>query len=119
MRNVRWEVWARQALLLANTILLQKVPRSLQNAPRKRSSLGRLAPDILRSEQGEGGMSVQLSQRGRHYMETARTLLRAAQTMTDRAVASQLKALADDYERHAEKASQADTAIVLARGGRT
>jgi hypothetical protein len=35
--------------------------------------------------------------------------------MTDRAVASQLKALADDYERRAEKASHVDAAKALAR----
>jgi len=60
-------------------------------------------------------MSIQLSQRGKRYLETARTLLRAAQTMTDRAIASQLKTLADDYERHAEQASRADAAKPLAR----
>ena len=57
----------------------------------------------------------QISQRGKEYLETARTLLRAAQTMTDRAIAGQLKALADDYERRAEKASQVDAAKALAR----
>ena len=60
-------------------------------------------------------MKVQISQRGREYLETARTLLRAAQTMTDRAIAVQLKALADDYERRAEKASHVDEAKALAR----
>jgi hypothetical protein len=35
--------------------------------------------------------------------------------MTDRAIAGQLKALADDYERRAEKASQLDAAKALAR----
>jgi len=35
--------------------------------------------------------------------------------MTDRAIAGQLKALADDYERRAEKASRIDEAKVLAR----
>jgi hypothetical protein len=58
---------------------------------------------------------VQISQRGKAYLETARTLLRAAQTMTDHAIAVQLKALADDYERRAEKASHADAAKALAR----
>ena len=53
-------------------------------------------------------MTVQISQRGKQYLDTARTLLRAAQTMTDRAIAVQLKALADDYERRAEKASHVD-----------
>ena len=31
-------------------------------------------------------MTVQISQRGKEYLETARALLRAAQTMTDRAM---------------------------------
>ena len=52
----------------------------------------------------------QISQRGKQYLKTAETLLRAAQTMTDRAIAGQLKALADDYERRAEKASHVDAA---------
>ena len=56
-----------------------------------------------------------ISQRGKEYLETAQTLLRAAQTMTDRVVATQLKALADDYERRAEKASLVDAAKVLAQ----
>jgi len=53
-------------------------------------------------------MTVQISQRGKEYLETAQTLLRAAKTMTDQHVAGQLKALADDYERRAEKASHVD-----------
>ncbi len=48
-------------------------------------------------------MTFQISRRGKEYLETAQTLLRAAQTMTDRAIAGQLKALADDYQRRAEK----------------
>jgi hypothetical protein len=63
-------------------------------------------------------MTLQISQRGRQYLKTAETLLRAAQTMTDQVVASQLKALADDYERRAEKASRDDAAkaaMALAR----
>ncbi|MGY4350212.1 hypothetical protein ACVWXM_006705 [Bradyrhizobium sp. GM7.3] len=51
---------------------------------------------------------VQISQPGKPYLETARTLVRAAQTITDSAIAGQLKALADDYERRAEKASHVD-----------
>jgi len=42
-------------------------------------------------------------------------LLRTAKTMTDQAIAGQLKALADDYERRAEKASRDDAAKALAR----
>jgi hypothetical protein len=55
-------------------------------------------------------MTVQISQRGKAYLETARTLLRAAQTMTDHVIAGQLKTLADDYQRRAEKASHVDAA---------
>jgi hypothetical protein len=57
----------------------------------------------------------EVSQRGKEYLKTAETLLRAAQTMTDRAIARQLEALADDYERRAEKVSHVDAAKVLAR----
>jgi hypothetical protein len=60
-------------------------------------------------------MTFQISRRGKEYLETAKTLLRSAQTMTDRAIAVQLKALADDYERRAEKASRVDAARELAR----
>ena len=60
-------------------------------------------------------MTYQFSQRGKQYLQTARTLLRAAQTMTDEVVVSQLKALAEDYERRAEKASLVDAAKALAR----
>jgi hypothetical protein len=49
------------------------------------------------------------------YLDVARTILRAAQTMTDQRVAGQLKALAEDYERRAEKAAHADVAQALAR----
>ena len=62
-------------------------------------------------------MTIELSHRGREYLETARTLARVAQTMTDRTVASQLKSLAEDYERHAERASRADAARALAKLG--
>jgi gluconate kinase len=58
---------------------------------------------------------VQISKRGKAYLETARTLLRAAHTMTDSVIASQLKTLAEDYERRAEKASHVDAAKALAR----
>jgi hypothetical protein len=49
------------------------------------------------------------------YLDTARTILRTAQTMTDQRVADQLKALAENYERRAEKAAHADAAKALAR----
>ena len=60
-------------------------------------------------------MTFQTSRRGKQYLETAQTLLRAAKTMTDGAIAGQLKALADDYRRRAEKASHVDAAIAFAR----
>lgn len=60
-------------------------------------------------------MTIQISRRGGQYLKTAQALLRAAQTMTDQAIASQLNALADDYERRAEKASHVDAAKALAR----
>jgi len=60
-------------------------------------------------------MTFQISQRGKQYLKTAQTLLHAAQTMTDLAIAGKLKALADDYERRAEKASHVDAAKALAR----
>jgi hypothetical protein len=58
---------------------------------------------------------LQISPRGKEYLKTAETLLRAAQTMADRAIAGQLKALAEDYERRAEKASHVDAAKAFAR----
>ena len=60
-------------------------------------------------------MTAQISQRGKEYLKTAQTLLRAAQTMTDRAIAGQLTALADDHQQRAEKASHVDAAKALAR----
>jgi aminopeptidase N len=60
-------------------------------------------------------MTFEISQRGKEYLKTAQTLLRAAQSMTDRAIAGQLKALADDYQRRAEKASHVDAAKAFAR----
>jgi hypothetical protein len=60
-------------------------------------------------------MTLPFSQRCKEYLEAARTLLRAAQTMTDKAIASQLKALADDYQRRAKRASHVDAAKALAR----
>jgi hypothetical protein len=60
-------------------------------------------------------MTFQISSRGKQYLKTAQTLLRAAQTMTDGVIAAQLKALADDYEQRAEKASHVDAAKAFAR----
>lgn len=60
-------------------------------------------------------MTVQISQRGKAYFQKARTLLRAAQPITDPAIAGQLRALIDDYQRRAEKALHVDTAKAFAR----
>jgi hypothetical protein len=49
-------------------------------------------------------MTFQFSQRGKEYLKTAQTILRAAQAMTDRAIAGQLEAFAEDSQRRAEKA---------------
>ena len=62
-----------------------------------------------------GGRMSFISQRSKQYLETAQTLLRITQTMTDRAIAGQLKALAEDYQGRAEKASHIDAAKALAR----
>jgi hypothetical protein len=51
----------------------------------------------------------------KEYLATAQTLFRQAQTMTDPRISGQLKALAEDYERRAEKASHVDAAKTLAR----
>ena len=59
-------------------------------------------------------MTLHISRRGNQYLKTAQTLLRTARTMTDHAIAGQLKALADDYQRRAEKASRDDAAKALA-----
>ncbi|MET4279379.1 MULTISPECIES: hypothetical protein [unclassified Bradyrhizobium] len=58
---------------------------------------------------------IEISQRPKAYLETARSLFRAAQTMTDSAIAGQLKALADGYERRVEKASDDDAVKALAQ----
>jgi hypothetical protein len=61
-----------------------------------------------RQKPREGVMTLQISQRSKEYLKTAQTLLRTAKTMTDQAIVAQLKALADNYERRAEKASLDD-----------
>jgi hypothetical protein len=43
----------------------------------------------------------------KEYLDTAPTILRAAQTVTDQRVVGQLKALAEEYEWRAEKAAHA------------
>jgi hypothetical protein len=102
---------------VAKAALFQEVRGSFQGSPGKRPHLGGLAPNRppAAGEPREGSMTFQISRRGKKYLEVAQTLLRAAQTMTDRAIAGQLKALADDYQRRAEKASDVDAAKALAR----
>jgi len=60
-------------------------------------------------------MTLQISRRGKEYLKTAQTLLHSANAMTNRAVADQLKALADRYERQAATASHVDAAKAAAR----
>jgi hypothetical protein len=60
-------------------------------------------------------MTFHISQRGKEYFKTAQTMLRAAQAMTDRAIARRLKALADDCQRRAAKASHVDAVKAFAR----
>ncbi|MDH2384946.1 hypothetical protein [Bradyrhizobium sp. CER78] len=60
-------------------------------------------------------MTLQISRRGNEYRKAAQTLLHSASTMTNRAVADQLKALADLYNHRAENASHADAAKAAAR----
>lgn len=55
-------------------------------------------------------MTLQMSERGKQYLETAQTLLRHAKVMTDGAIALQLRTLAENYQRLAWKASQDDAA---------
>jgi hypothetical protein len=46
----------------------------------------------------------------KEYLKTARSILRAAQAMTDQHVAGQLKALAEGYQRRATRAARVDAA---------
>jgi len=75
------------------------------------TAIGYLVPNRFRlvaHKAREALMTLQISQRGEEYLKTAQTLLRAAKTMADQAIAARLKTLADDYERRAEKASLDD-----------
>ena len=118
MRSLRWQVWSRPVLLTASPALFKELCQSLQSSPGKWPQLGGLAPNHLRPvarKPRERFMTFQISERGKEYLETAQTLLRAAKTMTDAAIAGQLRALADDYQRRTETASHADAAKALAR----
>jgi hypothetical protein len=46
----------------------------------------------------------------KEYLQTAQTLFRVARNMADQTVADRLKALAEDYERRAGRASHTDAA---------
>ena len=118
MRGLQRQLRSRQALLVANSALLEKVRRPLQGAPGRRQQLVAAAADEFLptgAEAREDPMTLSISGRGKQYLRTAQTLLRAAATMTDEVVAAQLKALADDYQRRADKASEVDAAKALAR----
>src|SRR5258705_6921476 len=118
MRSVRRQVWSRQVLLVADPVLLQELPQSLQIPPGQRPQLGGLARIRLQPaarEPGEGTMTLQILRRGNEYLERAQTLLRFAKTMADAAIAGQLKGLAEDYQRRAEKVSLVDAAKALAQ----
>ncbi|MET4024202.1 hypothetical protein ABIC10_009347 [Bradyrhizobium sp. S3.2.12] len=56
---------------------------------------------VARKPRG-GGMTLPISQRANEYLKSAQSLLRAAKTVTDQAIATQLQARADDYARRAE-----------------
>ena len=60
-------------------------------------------------------MTLEISRRAREHLKTAQSLLRVAKSMTDQAIADQLEALANDYERRAEKASRVGAEKALAR----
>jgi hypothetical protein len=64
--------------------------------------------------ENRASVSADLTTR-QEILKTAEVLLRAAQTMIDLATAGQLKTLADDYQRRAEKASHVDAAKAFAR----
>ena len=60
-------------------------------------------------------MTLEISRRAREHLKTGQSLLRAAKTMTDHAIADRLRSLAEDYERRAQKASRVDAEKALAR----
>ena len=50
----------------------------------------------------------------KEYLGTARTLFRIAKNITNETIAGRIRALAQDYERRAEKAELAEAAKALA-----
>ena len=78
--------------------------------------MGGVAPNRVRPaarQPRDGVMTIKISQLSKEHLETARTLLRAAKTMTDSMIAGRLKTLAEDYGRRAGKASRAGDAAQL------
>jgi hypothetical protein len=56
---------------------------------------------------------VELDMVSKEYLGTASTLLRIAKSMTDQTIADRLRALAEDYERRAQRAGLAESAKAL------
>ena len=52
---------------------------------------------------GQRAMTIHLSQRAKDYFEAALSLLNAVHVVTNRVIAGQLKAHAEDYERRCAK----------------
>jgi hypothetical protein len=76
--------------------------------------MGGVAPNRVRPvarEPRDGVMTIKISQLSKEHLETARTLLSAAKTMTDSAVAGQLKALAEVCDRRTGKASRRESQV--------
>ena len=70
----------------------------------------------LRQAATEGSEDLfRFSQRGKQYFGNGTDATPHRHTMTDQAIAGQLKALAEDYQRRAEKASRVDAAKALYR----
>jgi hypothetical protein len=82
----------------------------LWNGPIRRSVTSCSSTALCRSNRECGGDMLR-----KGYLDTSRTIRRAAQTMTDQYAADRLKALAEDYERRSEKAAPVDAAKALAR----
>jgi hypothetical protein len=74
------------------------------------SMIGCSSTALCRSNWDRGGEML-----SKEYLDTARTVLWAARRMTDRRVASELKTLAEYYERRAEKVVYAGAGKTLAR----
>ena len=107
MRSLRWQVWSDPLTIFGQFHFVPANASSASELAGKMTAIGRLAQHCLQPaglEPREGLVMLHASKQYREYMETARTLLRAAQTMTDRAVAGQLRASAEDYERRADRA---------------